>query len=246
MSVNCSSPLLIGLRLHQDALRSVVKGDAGVRRAEAAGLGRGPRRQRLVGARDVGAGRGQRALADRLVDVLHRLEHALAVEPEENRAENRTREHELIVLAYFCSSHSGSTICERRCVISSCWREASPVLRANSSAMVEIWRLDISDGIELRGRDEKLQQLVLQVQLVVQLGHLEEDRFMFMRTDHSTRHERRSSFRDRASPDLFYIITRILSPDSRKYLSVSSICSAVRSSLASGATRGVCSQSSCS
>ena len=82
-----SSPILIGRRLHQDALRSVVQGNpvqadvpsvhAGVRRGEAAGLGRRAGRQRLVGARDVGVGRSQRALTDRLVDVLHRLKHAL-------------------------------------------------------------------------------------------------------------------------------------------------------------------------
>lgn len=45
-------------------------------------------------------------------------------------------------LAFFCRS----TIWERRCVISSCWRAASSVLRASSSAMAEIWRLDNPDG----------------------------------------------------------------------------------------------------
>ncbi len=44
----------------------------------------------------------------------------------------------LTVLAFFCRS----TIWERRCVISSCWREASSVFLAKSSAILEIWILD--------------------------------------------------------------------------------------------------------
>ncbi len=44
----------------------------------------------------------------------------------------------LTVLAFFCRS----TIWERRCVISSCWREASSVFLASSSAILEIWMLD--------------------------------------------------------------------------------------------------------
>lgn len=90
----CSpSPVLIGCLLHQDALHSVVEGNAvsadvssvhaAVRRGEAAGLWRRAGRQRLVGPRDV-AGRSQRALTDRLVHVLHRLKHTPPVDSEHN------------------------------------------------------------------------------------------------------------------------------------------------------------------
>lgn len=90
-----SSPVLIGRRLHQDALGSVVQGasvvaqvpsvHAGVGAGEAAGLGGRPSRERLVGAGDVGAGRSQRALADGLVDILDRLEHAPAMASGHNQ-----------------------------------------------------------------------------------------------------------------------------------------------------------------
>lgn len=90
----CSSPVLIRRRFHQDALRSVVEGNAvstdvsvhdRVGRREAAGLRRGPSRQGLVGPRDVGAGWGQRALTDRLVHALHRFKHTPAVDPANSR-----------------------------------------------------------------------------------------------------------------------------------------------------------------
>lgn len=84
-----SLPVLIGRRLHQDALSSIVQGaavtaefppvHAGVRAGEAAGLRGCPSRERLVGPGNVWAGGSQRALADRLVDVLDRLEHTSAM-----------------------------------------------------------------------------------------------------------------------------------------------------------------------
>lgn len=94
-----SSPVLVGCRLHQDALGPVVKSNAvatevpsihaGMRTGEATGLGGRPGRERLVGAGDVCAGGSQRALTDRLVDVLDRLEHALAVASAHNRTQER-------------------------------------------------------------------------------------------------------------------------------------------------------------
>lgn len=84
-----SSPVLIGRRLHQDALSSIVQGaavtaefppvHAGVGAGEAAGLRGCPSRERLVGPGNVWAGGSQRALADRLVDVLDSLEYTSAM-----------------------------------------------------------------------------------------------------------------------------------------------------------------------
>lgn len=91
------SPILIGCRLHEDALSPVVKGNtvsadvtsiyAGVRRGEAAGLRRGASRQRLVGARDVSAGWSQWTLTDCLIDVLDRLENTLSMDSAQSQTQ---------------------------------------------------------------------------------------------------------------------------------------------------------------
>lgn len=74
-----------------------------MRRGEAAGLGRGPGGQRLVGAGDVAAGWGHRALADGLVDVLHRLEHSFPVAP----ARSSQTQAEVGLRALFCKRRFG-------------------------------------------------------------------------------------------------------------------------------------------
>lgn len=124
------SPFLIGCRLHQDALRAVVKNDivsaevasvaAGVRRGQTAGLWGRAGRQGLVGPRDVGAGRSQRTLTDCLVDVLDRLENTLAMDSAQSQTQHDSvyllpfkhsplKHLEKKLHPYFCSSQSGSS-----------------------------------------------------------------------------------------------------------------------------------------